>query len=378
VAHDFNNLLTGVLGYLDMIRSSADPEIDEYARKAERAAQRACDLTRQLLAYARKTRRELIVHDLNHTLSEVAALIEKTIDPRIDLKIEAGPEAVAVLADPGQMNQVLMNLCINARDAVVDVLEMGGRGAGWRPQIQIRSARVELDDNYPRLHPDARAGEFSCLSVIDNGAGMDAATRARIFDPFFTTKPVGSGTGLGLATLFGIVTQHEGWIEVVSERGMGSIFRVFLPRVDALPEIPSEAAASLRIQGGSETILLVDDEEMIRELGRDILEGKGYRVVLAEDGQKALEAFEREGDSIDLVILDLAMPRLSGREVAPRLRSLRPEVRILTSSGYAADDATVALKSNGICGFVEKPYHTFDLLRAVRRALDSPVESHPS
>jgi two-component system, cell cycle sensor histidine kinase and response regulator CckA len=176
VAHDFNNLLTGVIGYLEMIRTTADPEIDDYARKAERAAQRACDLTRQLLAYARKTRRELIVHDLNHTLSEVAALIEKTIDPRIELQIEVSPEPVAVLADPGQMNQVLMNLCINARDAVLDAMEGGRRVPGWRPQIQIRCAPVVIDAARARRHPDARAGTFNCLSVIDNGVGW---TRAR-------------------------------------------------------------------------------------------------------------------------------------------------------------------------------------------------------
>lgn len=372
VAHDFNNLLTGVIGYLDIIRAEAAPELHSYVNKAEKAAQRACELTRQLLAYARKNRMEIIAHDMNSTLAEVAALVAKTIDPRIAVKVEPSNEPATVLADPGQMNQVLMNLCINAGDAVKDRLEAQPHGERWKPSIRVRNRRVYVKPE-ARLRTGAggrREGWFSCLSVFDTGTGMDPETRPRIFDPFFTTKPVGRGTGLGLATIFGIVSQHEGWIDVLSKPGTGSLFRVYLPLVDAEPEVPSDAAASVRVPGGKETVLLVDDEETIRELGRDILEGRGYRVMVAADGDEALTLFREKHPEIDLVLLDLAMPRLSGQELLPFLKELAPSVPVIASSGYSPEGETRALLENGVVAFVEKPYHAFDLLRAVRQACD--------
>jgi CheY-like chemotaxis protein len=313
---------------------------------------------------------EIIAHDLNATLTEVAALVRKSIDPRIVFQIEPSPEFATVLADPGQMNQVLMNLCINARDAVTERLDRDGHGSNWTPLIRVRNRRVFVRPDFRSHAGGRREGWFNCLSVVDTGVGMDADTRSRIFDPFFTTKPVGRGTGLGLATIFGIVSQHEGWIDVLSKPGKGSGFRVYLPLVDAVPQIPSDAAASVRVPGGDETILLIDDEETIRDLGRDILEGRGYRVLVAADGEEAYGLFSEWHAEIDLVLLDLAMPRLSGHELLPRLKALSPMIPVIASSGFSPEEETRSLLENGVAAFVEKPYHAFDLLRAVRRVID--------
>ncbi|MBI1784366.1 PAS domain S-box protein [Candidatus Sumerlaeota bacterium] len=372
VAHDFNNLLTGVMGYLDLIRSITGPDVHPYVEKAEVVTQRGSELTRQLLAYARKSRLETRIHDLNTTAHEVAALMAQTVDKRIEIRTRVSPTAATVQADPGQMSQILLNLCVNARDVLVERLNAHSitKFGEWEPRISIEVKHHLVTPEHCRRHGDAREGIFIRLSVSDNGTGMDEATRQRIFEPFFTTKDVGKGTGLGLATVFGIVKQHGGWVEVESELNQGSVFRVYLPLVSAPAEPLSTAAASLKIKGGNETLLLVDDEPMIREIGQKVLEDRGYTVLLANDGKSALEVFNQEKDNIKAVILDMTMPRLSGRELLPRILRIKPGMKIIAISGFSFSESWGDFHGMGAAAFIQKPFNALDLAQTVRRVLD--------
>lgn len=371
VAHDFNNLLTGVIGYLDLIKTVGDSKTETYADRALKAAQRGRDLACKLLAYARKSPLEVQSHDLNETVKEVVALVGQTIDPRIQIRTRHDQRAATVLADPGQMSQVLMNLVLNGCDALtchIDDPARTGDTHHARLSIEIRHETISKD--YCRCNPNGHEGDFVRLSVMDNGCGISEETRLRIFDPFFTTKPEGQGTGLGLATIDGIVKQHNGWIDVYSELGQGTVFKVYLPISDAKAEPLSTAAVSLTVRGGSESILLIDDEEMIRELGKDMLEEKGYVISLASDGMEGLQEFERAMDSIDLVVMDLTMPRLSGREVLPRLLKLKPDLKVIISSGYS-DESCDDVLALGAKAFIQKPFTSLALCRAIREVLDA-------
>ncbi len=374
VAHDFNNLLTGLMGYLDLIRSAGDKKIHPYVDRAEMVAQRASELTRQLLAYARKTRLEKSVHDLNNTAREVAGLIKQTMDRRIEIGVRLSPVPATVLADPGQMSQVVLNLCVNARDAVAERLAQsnGADLASWSPRITMQIKRQQITTEYCLLHPEAREGSFVRVSVSDSGVGMDEETQKRIFEPFFTTKEVGKGTGLGLATVFGIVKQHQGWVEVSSEMGKGTLFHVYLPAVEEPADVLDDTAANLKVRGGTETILVVDDEEPIRELSKEMLCKYGYRVLLAMDGANALEIYKRECKIIDLVILDMTMPRLSGRQILPELVRLKKDVKIIATSGYSFNDTWHDFPSSPAFCFLQKPYSSIELAQTVRRILDVP------
>ena len=358
VAHDFNNLLTAILGNVSLLLQNAPDSPDrELLRDTERAASRAADLTGQLLGFSRKTLLRLEPCNLNTSIDEIVGILRRTIDPRITVEVQKTPALAPVLADPGQMNQVLMNLCLNARDAMPE----GG-------QLVLETANVEIDSSHVRRHVDARAGLFVRLRVRDTGHGIPPDIRPRIFDPFFTTKGPGKGTGLGLAMVFGIVQQHQGWVECQSELGHGTDFEIYLPRSMQAPAAAPTATAPAPA-GGHETILLVDDEAVIRNLGRTVLQRHGYRVMLAEDGQEAVGVYRREHPGIDLVILDLTMPRLSGRDTLRQLRQFDPEVRVLFSSGYSAEQIPETGKE-GVLGFVNKPYRPQDLVREVRQALD--------
>ncbi len=359
VAHDFNNLLTAILGNLALVSSGMAPGPQhEMLQAAEAAGQRAADLTRQLLGFSRQTMLRLENTDLNAALEEVLGILKRTIDPRITVDMLMTRGLWNVRADPGQLNQVLLNLCLNSRDAMPE----GGN-------LRLETANVALDEEYARLHLEARPGEFVRLRVSDTGMGIPAEVRPRIFEPFFTTKGPGQGTGLGLAMVFGIVTQHQGWIECASDTGHGTRFDIYLPRHLEGAATPTSAAPAPAPSGGTETLLLVDDEAMIRNLGRTILQRYGYRVLLAEDGQQALEVFQQERGRVDLVLLDLTMPRLSGHDTLRRLRQLDPGVRVLFASGYSAEHVTET-ESDGVLGFISKPYRPQELAATVRAALN--------
>jgi hypothetical protein len=331
---------------------------------SEQAGWRAAELTRQLLGFARRATVRLEPADVNAAVAETLAIVGRTIDPRITITARTAPDVGPVLADVGQMSQVLMNLCINARDAMPD----GG-------VLSIETGEATVNAAHVRRVADARPGRFVRLSVADTGPGIPPQIRDRIFEPFFTTKAPGKGTGLGLALVHGIVSQHGGWVEVESVPGRGARFDVYLPRAEVTAAEPErqpgdsdDSPARARTERPF-TVMLVDDEPMIRTLGRTILEDQGYRVLLAADGEEAVEAYRREPGRVDLVILDLTMPRLNGRDACRQLVQMDPNVRVLLSSGYAPDTAG-AVQEPGVKGFVAKPYRPGDLAAAVKQLVN--------
>jgi two-component system cell cycle sensor histidine kinase/response regulator CckA len=378
VAHEFNNILTGIIGNLSLVMPEVEPgsQIHQDLQNAERSARRAAVLTRQLLAFSRKSRGERFEPvNLNPVVEEVADLLRLTIDPRIEINTYPAAALWPVEADPNQVHQMLMNLCLNARDAIKEYLRgecpLPERPADEPLAITVETENITLDEEYCRAHLEAQPGQFVCLSVSDNGCGMDAESQARAFDPFFTTKEVGQGTGLGLALVFGIVKGHDGFINLYSEPGVGTTFKVYLPRAGEQMATEAETEAEPAAPPtGSETILLVDDKESVRNTGRRILESRGYTVLLANDGQKALEVYEREKERIDLVLLDLTMPRLSGLETLREILQLDPEAKVILASGYSANGPGSAALAEGAAAFVQKPYDLHKLAQAVRVVLD--------
>jgi PAS domain S-box-containing protein len=369
VAHDFNNLLTAVLGNLALVQLSADDPNRPLVRTAEQAAARAADLTRKLLGYAR--RNQLLVSPLKpaDVIEEVVDIVYRTLDPRIEIVADVRTDA-EVLADATLLNQALINLCLNARDA----MPHGGR-------LTLAADAVTVCSNVAAQFPEGRPGEFIRFSVTDTGEGMTDSVLRRLFEPFFTTKGVGRGTGLGLPMVHGIMRQHGGWVAVESEPGNGAKFELYLPAAGAGqrqtgPTPPPRLAASASLWTSDHppktgTILLVDDETMIRQLGRAVLESAGYTVLEAEDGAIAMEIFREQHAQIDLVILDLTMPRLSGRDVFRQIQAIDPAARVLFSSGYSADDLS---ELDGAKGLLSKPYRPPDLLMAVCQAIADATE----
>ncbi len=359
VAHDFNNLLTVINGFGEVVLDRLPP-VDpsrELLREVVRAGGRAATLTRQLLAFSRKAIIEPRPLDLRAAVADVEKMLRHIIGEDIRLAIATDPAVGPVLADPGQIEQVVLNLVVNARDAMP---------RGGHLTIEVRDA--ELDAAYARAHPEARPGPHVVLAVTDTGCGMSAETAARAFEPFFTTKGE-SGTGLGLATVHGIVKQSGGHVAVYSEVGRGTVFKVYLPRHDAAPPPKSRPPQPVP-RGGGETILLVEDEDAVRALTRYLLAGNGYAVLEAADGPEALRLAAEYRDRIDLLMTDVVMPRMSGREVAEHLRRARPEIRVLYLSGYT-DDAVVR---HGVLeaevAFLQKPFTAPVLARKVRDVLD--------
>jgi PAS domain S-box-containing protein len=361
VAHDFNNLLGVITGYAELLSRELAPGSRALKRSEEitHAARRAAALTRQLLAFSRRQVLQPRVLDLNTVVADVEKMMRRLISENIQIVTAPAPGLGNVRADAGQLEQVLMNLAINARDA----MPSGGR-------LVIETANVELDETYARVNPEARPGPHVVLAVSDTGHGMDARTMARIFEPFFTTKDEGKGTGLGLATVYGIVRQSGGTVNVYSEPGHGTTFKVYLPRVDAEGE--ADAAAPLAAPvGGSETILLVEDADALRLLVRELLEDAGYSILDAEAPDKALALIASTPGPIHLVLTDMVMPRMSGQEFAARLATLRPAARVVFMSGYS--DQAVAEQGTLSPGalFLQKPFTMDALMRTVRRALDA-------
>lgn len=368
VAHDFNNLLQAILGNLALVLPALEPGDPHRTllQAAERASQRAAELVRQLLGFSRRTMLRLEPLDLNEGMRETVALLQRTIDPRITLAQRLDPKLWPVLADHGQMNQVLMNLFLNARDAMPE----GGR-------LTIATDNVVVDDEYVRSCLGARHGDFVRLSVRDTGHGMPAETRVKVFEPFFTTKAKDKGTGLGLAMVHGIVEQHQGWITCQSQVNEGALFEIYLPRfATSTPAAALPMPTDPLLDRGTETILFVDDETVVRHLGQTILQRFGYRVILAEDGAEAVDVYQRERERIDLVILDLTMPRLSGRDALRELLRIDADVRVVLSSGYSAETPSPGERGAAV-GFLGKPYRPEELGRLVREVLDQKQRDRP-
>jgi len=361
VAHDFNNILGVIMGYGDIL-SRRLPRGDALAGKVAeivRAAERAAALTRQLLAFSRQQVLQPRVLDLNVVMGEMDKMLRRLIGENIELKTRLQEQLGSVMADPGQMEQVIMNLAVNARDA----MPQGG-------SLLLETRDVELDESYVRLHPSARSGPHVMLAVSDTGCGMDPETMARIFEPFFTTKLQGKGTGLGLSTVYGIVDQSGGSIEVYSEPGRGTTFKIYLPRVEGRAE-HTAAMEQTSPPTGSETVLLVEDEEALRGMIREALEGAGYRVVEAGTPRQALAIAESHQGNIHMMLTDVVMPGMSGRDLAERLKPLRPGVAVVYMSGYTDD----AIGRHGLLEagthFLQKPFTSQQLLVKCREVLSS-------
>src|SRR5437016_2581872 len=361
VAHDFNNLVTIITGYSDMLLSRIGPE-NSTRRELEqikKAGDRAHSLTRQLLAFSRRQMLQPKVLDLNAVVTNLEPMLQRLIGENIELVIELKPGLGQMKADPGQIEQVIMNLAINSRDA----MSQGGK-------LLLETDNAELDEAYARRHLPMQPGSYVRLAVSDTGCGMDAATQSRIFEPFFTTKEQGKGTGLGLSTVYGIVKQSGGYIWVYSERGQGTTFKIYLPRVvdpaDSVPPVTHWSA----LPQGMETVLLVEDEPEVRWLVRDMLRHLGYTVLEARHGIEAQVLSIHHPGPIHLLITDVVMPQMSGREIAEQLTSEHPETKVLYMSGYT-DDAVVR---HGVLAahmaFLQKPFTPESLARKVREVLD--------
>jgi len=363
VAHDFNNLLTAITGYSDLSLRRLKPgdPLRRNIEEVKRAAGRAADLTHQLLAFSRKQVLQPRVLDLNAVISEMEKMLRRLIGEDVELLYDLSPSLGRVKADPGQLQQVLLNLAVNARDA------MPGGG-----KLIIQTANTYLDREYAGQHIAVVPGPYVILAVSDNGCGMDEATRVKIFEPFFTTKEQGKGTGLGLATVYGIVKQSHGNIWVYSEVSQGTTFKIYLPLVEGDAEPVRPAAAAESLSTGTETILLVEDDEMVRRITGAILRQAGYGVLEAAEGESALRTCRLHEGAIHLVLTDVVMPGMSGRVLADRLKELRPDASVLFMSGYTEE----AIVHHGVLhegvNFLEKPFTPDGLTRKVREVLGAP------
>jgi PAS domain S-box-containing protein len=360
IAHDFNNLLGVIIGYSQVLRRKLDPNspLKEHAEEVEKAANRAVSLTRQLLAFSRQQILTLAVVDLNSLVTDMEKMLPRLIGEDIVMEIDLDPLLGTIKADQGQIEQIIMNLAVNARDAMPN----GGK-------LQLQTANRELDELYAQEHPGAKPGRYVMLAMTDSGAGMTAQTLAHIFEPFFTTKEVGKGTGLGLATVYGVVKQSGGYIWVDSAPGFGSSFQIFLPRVE---ESVSQAAIDAPADNlrGTETILLVEDADALRKLARSFLSEHGFQVISASNGEEALLVAERHGRPIDLLVTDVIMPGMNGRALADRLLAKQPKLKVLYISGYT--DSFIA--GHGVLEegtfLLHKPFTEEVLVRKVRDVLD--------
>ena len=363
VAHDFNNILTAIKSYSELLiedMTAGHGRVEDVTEIRE-AADRAATLTRQLLAFSRQQLLRPRVLDLNTTVRDLQNMLTRLIGANIELKTRLSADLGMVTADPGQLEQILMNLVVNARDAMTG----GGR-------LHIETANVELDEEYGRTHAATPPGSYVMLAVSDAGHGMSRETQARIFEPFFTTKEKGKGTGLGLSTVYGIVKQSGGYIWVYSEPGRGTTFKIYLPRIQAAAdEAPANIADVPSV--GTETILLVEDEEAVRAVAGRILRRNGYNVIEASNGTEALRECNRSGSRVDLIVTDLVMPEMGGFELAKRVRESRPDARILFTSGYTEDAVLRHSFLEPGAAFLEKPFTPARLVQRAREVLDAAV-----
>jgi two-component system, cell cycle sensor histidine kinase and response regulator CckA len=363
VAHDFNNLLTAILGYGELIQQrlpESSPESQDI-KEIIHAGRSAADLTRQLVAFSRQQIIQPQILDVDAVVQGMEGLLRRVIGEDIALTVRTSAGLDLVNADRAQIEQIVMNLAVNARDA----MPQGG-------QLTIETGHVELDDAYVAQHPGAVTGPHVMIAVTDTGSGMDEQVRARIFEPFFTTKELGRGTGLGLSTVYGIVNQNGGSIWAYSEVGHGTTFKVYLPRIVA--ERPDALAAEILPASlhGTETIFVVDDQHEVRAVAAAILRRHGYTVIEVADGEEAVELFARDATAIDLLLIDVVLPRMNGQVVADQLRRRRPGLPVLYMSGYTADSVSRHAVLERDVAFIEKPFTAVRLLQKVRTTLGRP------
>jgi signal transduction histidine kinase/ActR/RegA family two-component response regulator len=368
VAHDFNNMLTVIQGHAGMLmsRRTLPPELKDSVQAVHFAAERAAGLTRQLLLFSRQSLLQPRLLDLREIVQDMSKMLKRLLGETIALEFSPPAEIALVYGDAGMIEQVLLNLAVNARDA----MQFGGK-------LIISLQPLTVDEPYVKMHPEARTGAFVLLRVTDTGSGMDPTTLSRIFEPFFTTKEVGKGTGLGLATVYGIIKLHEGWIEVMSEVGKGTTFSIFLPASKEVAQKSKKAEALVApVRGGTETILLVEDESSVLKMGRIILQDLGYQVLEAANGVEALEAWQNRKGSVHLLLTDMVMPdEMSGIDLAQKLLTQQPGLKILFTSGYSVGDLDTDFIRQGGGSFLQKPYTRFTLAKAVRESLDKSSSS---
>ncbi|MDZ7262454.1 MAG: PAS domain S-box protein, partial [candidate division KSB1 bacterium] len=359
IAHDFNNLLGGIMGYCSLLLAEMPPDSPYYqdVNAILKTSKRASELTAQLLAFARGGKYNVKPINVNTIVREVCQLLSRTIDKAISIETILSQDLAWVMADAGQLQQAILNIAINARDA------MPGGG-----HLEFRTQNITLDEKFVKAHLGASTGPAVLIAISDTGIGMDEETKSKIFDPFFTTKERKGGTGLGLAMVYGIVKNHGGYIEVRSEVGKGTTFEIYLPAIPAQQE-SSEISESIELAAGNETILIVDDEEVIRTVGQRILEKAGYKVLLASTGPEAIELYRKNQTEVALVILDMIMPEMGGREIYESLRHLNPEIKVLLSSGFSQEGQAQKLLEEGVQGFVQKPFQMNEFLQKIRLTL---------
>jgi PAS domain S-box-containing protein len=366
VAHDFNNMLSVIIGYSELLleRADTDGQVRKQCEEIKRAGDRAASLTRQLLAFSRQQVLEPRVLNLNTSVAEIEKMLRRLIGEDIDLRTSLDPTLGLVKADPGQIEQVIMNLALNARDA------MPGGG-----KLIIETSNTELDDEYALHHPPCIVGRYVILAVTDSGVGMSQETKARIFEPFFTTKELGKGTGLGLSTVYGVAKQSGGYIWVYSEPGQGSVFKLYLPRVDGSEVQIRPAKSAPELLPGTETVLLVEDEQSVRALTRNLLEQGGYTVLEADNGAHAVEIAKQHHGPIHLLLTDVVMPGMNGPAVAEMILPIHPEAKALYVSGYSSSFGTQTGLVPAGPNLFQKPFSRAALLRKVRNLLDMQKKS---
>lgn len=360
IAHDFNNILTAIIGFEHLLMETIQSEKSRhYALQVLALADKASNLTRDLLAFSRKQTIHPKRLDINGTIRKIGKILKRLIGEDIELHLNLSDTPLPVLAVTGHMEQVFMNLATNARDAMPD----GGL-------LTISTEFTQIDNSYVELNRQGEAGRYALISFSDTGMGMDESTRLRVFEPFFTTKEIGKGTGLGLSTAYGIIHQHEGFISVYSEEKEGTTFRIYLPLIDTVEDQDSECRSELVPPRGCEVVLLVEDEPEVRQIMGTLLEKNGYQVIVAVDGEHALEQFLEYEDSIDLLILDVIMPKKNGKEVYDIISKTHDGMKTIFISGYTAD----IVEQKGIpefCHLVSKPFSPHEFLWKVRDVLDN-------
>jgi two-component system, cell cycle sensor histidine kinase and response regulator CckA len=362
IAHDFNNVLAIILGYCQFLRASFEGDEARIGdlRAIESAAEGAASLTRQLLAFGRQQVLQPQLIDISTWVRDIEEVLRRTLGANIEVITKLDESPLFIQADPTQIEQIILNLAVNARDAMPD----GGA-------LVIETSAVSVDDDYRQMHPGVEPGEYMVLAVTDSGVGMDPATQARIFEPFFTTKPVGKGTGLGLSTVYGIVRQSGGYIWVYSEPGHATTFKVYLPLALANEDESSDARMLTPPTGGTETILLVDDADTLRPVMSRALTERGYTVLEARHPEHALLLSGEHKGPIDLLVTDVMMPQMPGTALADELLASRPEMKVLFTSGFAENIATVVGKLRDGAAYLAKPFTPDALAKEVRAALDA-------